>query len=1033
MIILWRYKVQIPFENFFYKLSSKKQCLAVFLIALFIAAVIFIPFIIADGGYFFFYGDFNVQQIPFYMHAHDMVRSGNIGWDWGTDLGASFVGSYSFYLLFSPFFWFTLLFPTLWVPYMMAPLLMLKGAFSALTAFLYIRRFTRSPIYALVGSIMYAFSGFAMHNVFFNHFYEPIVFFPLLLLGMEKSWRDGKFGCFALAIAVNAAVNYWFFIGEVIFCIIYFFVREYYSRRRFNIGRFCLLFVEAVLGLGLAMVVFLPSVLSIMGNTRVGLDSVIFGQDLWYYSNPQRYLGILHAIFMMPDLPSINVLSIMGNTRVGLDSVIFGQDLWYYSNPQRYLGILHAIFMMPDLPSINNFFPNHGAVWSSLAAYIPVLGAVGVVSYCVYRKSSWLRSMLLISFTMAMVPVLNHLFVLMNNSYYTRWFYMPVLLMSLRWFYMPVLLMSLATAVSLQDSEKSPLKYSSSNIISLNAGFKLCAIAIILLTVISGATPIRSDGDIKLGMYSIAAMFIATSALTVATPIRSDGDIKLGMYSIAAMFIATSALTVLGYIVSLVWYKTSNATNYSFRLVLLTCVGCMIFGFSTILIGKLRFNGMGYIVSLVWYKTSNATNYSFRLVLLTCVGCMIFGFSTILIGKLRFNGNGWISAEAIPARDDMRIDSADEFYRIDAADSETNMPIFWNMPAVQAFHSVVPVSIMKFYPEIGEKRDVSSKPSFSNKSLKSLLSVKYIYQPSDKERLDDPSYRYLTTRHNHDIYEFEDYIPMGFAYSSYMDEKKWSSIPQAVRTDYMLYAVQTTRHNHDIYEFEDYIPMGFAYSSYMDEKKWSSIPQAVRTDYMLYAVQLNAEAIRSNSDILTPFSEDVSAHGNDHIGAIGERQADSVEEFTVTKSGFVAKTNSNSDILTPFSEDVSAHGNDHIGAIGERQADSVEEFTVTKSGFVAKTNYSTDRLVFFSVPYDKGWSASVNGTELKIEVANIGFMAVRVPRGEQTVVFEYSTYGMNFGGVVSVISLIGIAAGVWLTRKKSIPATESECDRYGEI
>ena len=58
-----------------------------FLLALFAAIGIFLPFVIYDKGYFVFYGDFNVQQIPFYQMAHDAVREGDFFWSWTTDLG----------------------------------------------------------------------------------------------------------------------------------------------------------------------------------------------------------------------------------------------------------------------------------------------------------------------------------------------------------------------------------------------------------------------------------------------------------------------------------------------------------------------------------------------------------------------------------------------------------------------------------------------------------------------------------------------------------------------------------------------------------------------------------------------------------------------------------------------------------------------------------------------------------------------------------------------------------------------------------
>ena len=179
--------------------KPKERALLSFLLPLAAAALLFLPFLIYDKGYFIYYGDFNVQQIPFYQMAHDSVRSGNIFWSWTTDLGANFVGSYSFYLLGSPFFWLTLPFPSAAVPYLMGPLLILKFACSSAAAYALLRRFVR-PDYALIGGILYAFSGFSIYNVFFNHFHEAIIYFPLMLLGLERFMKDDKRGLFGLMV-----------------------------------------------------------------------------------------------------------------------------------------------------------------------------------------------------------------------------------------------------------------------------------------------------------------------------------------------------------------------------------------------------------------------------------------------------------------------------------------------------------------------------------------------------------------------------------------------------------------------------------------------------------------------------------------------------------------------------------------------------------------------------------------------------------------------------------------------------------------
>ena len=92
---------------------------AVLLYSLIVSACITLPFIIYElvvtgKAVFLYYGDYNAQQIPFYRHSVDMVHSGNFGWDWMTDLGSNFIGSYSYYLLGSPFFWLTVPFPQEW-------------------------------------------------------------------------------------------------------------------------------------------------------------------------------------------------------------------------------------------------------------------------------------------------------------------------------------------------------------------------------------------------------------------------------------------------------------------------------------------------------------------------------------------------------------------------------------------------------------------------------------------------------------------------------------------------------------------------------------------------------------------------------------------------------------------------------------------------------------------------------------------------------------------------------------------------------
>ena len=101
---------------------------------------------------------------------------------------------------------------------------MLKYAVAGLTSFAYFRR-SASEKSALLGSVLYAFSGFSCINVVFYHFHDVIALFPLLMLGLDKRMQEGKKAPFLFAVTINALVNYYFFIGEVFFLVFYYITR----------------------------------------------------------------------------------------------------------------------------------------------------------------------------------------------------------------------------------------------------------------------------------------------------------------------------------------------------------------------------------------------------------------------------------------------------------------------------------------------------------------------------------------------------------------------------------------------------------------------------------------------------------------------------------------------------------------------------------------------------------------------------------------------------------------------------------------
>ena len=62
--------------------------------------------------------------------------------------------------------------------------------------------------------------------------------------------------------------------------------------------------------------------------------------------------------------------------------------------------------------------------------------------------------------------------------------------------------------------------------------------------------------------------------------------------------------------------------------------------------------------------------------------------------------------------------------------------------------------------------------------------------------------------------------------------------------------------------------------------------------------------------------------------------------------------------------------------------------------------------IFFTIPYDQGWSAYQNGKKLQIQQAQTGFIKIDVPEGEGTITLSFIPKGFVAGASCSLIAII---------------------------
>ena len=751
-----------------------------FLLGLTTAFLFFIPFIIFDNGYFLFYGDFNVQQVPFYQMVHDAIRSGNFLWNWNTDLGANLIGSYSFYNLCSPFFWLTLPFPSKAVPYLMGPLLMLKFACASLTGYIYLRRYVKNRDFAVIGGLLYAFSGFSVYNIFFNHFHEAIVIFPLVLAAMDAYMVEKRRGVFALAVFASCFMNYYFFAGQVVFCLIYWFLRMGSGSWKITVKEFLWLLFEAVIGVAMTAVLILPTVLAVMQNSRV---------------NSPTY---------------------------GWGALLYGQE-------QRYLHILECFFFPPDIPARPNFTPDSDAKWASLGAWLPLFSMTGVFAWFQTRRKNWIKRIVILLLFMTMVPVLNNMFQLFNSAYYARWFYMITLMCAL------------ATVCSLETAE------------------------------VDWGRAFRWTGGIT------AAIALAVGLM----PKTMDADGNFTEFGLE---------------------------NYPHRF-----WGYVAVAFVSLLLCYL-------LIPIVRRNQRKFARYATLGVMLISV---LYSIYFIALGKTQsYDTHNYVIPYCLNNGKDLNLpdENPDEDYRVDFYNAMDNVGMFWQMPTIQAFHSIVPGSVMDYYDSIDNGRGVGSRPNTDHYGIRGLLSVKYLFDFSN----DDDSF--------------------------YDNTLKSTKMPG--------FSYYDTQNGFDVYVNDYYIPYGFTYDAFVSMDQYEQISKNYREFVMLDALILSNEQINKYSHLL-------SYHGDID--------------------------------LTDYTQAY------YLEMCEARQKETCYFFEARGDGFTAKIDLSKENLVFFSVPWEEGWTATVDGQPVEIERVNVAFMAVDVPAGDHVIEFHYMTPGLKTGALITLI------------------------------
>ena len=91
--------------------------------------------------------------------------------------------------------------------------------------------------------------------------------------------------------------------------------------------------------------------------------------------------------------------------------------------------------------------------------------------------------------------------------------------------------------------------------------------------------------------------------------------------------------------------------------------------------------------------------------------------------------------------------------------------------------------------------------------------------------------------------------------------------------------------------------------------------------------------------------------------------------------------------------------------------------STSKNKVFATYDVKQDTSIFFTIPYDKGWSAYQDGKKIEMKQAQTGFMKVDVPKGKGTITLSFIPNGFITGAICSFTSLLLL--GIYNHKRKS--------------
>lgn len=773
-------------------------------------------------------------------------------------------------------------------------MILLRMYLAGITFIMYARKMKKRSYGTVIGALVYVFSGFCFrlglrHPFFIN----PMIYFPLLCLGIEKIYQRERPYVFIFAVCVSAMSNYYFLYMLTIFAVIYAWIRFYKYTEENKMKNFFLTILKFgiyyTLGIAMAAVILLPSVIGFLGNGRYG-------------------------------------------NGVDWKSLIVYPGKYYLLFIENFIG-----------------YGNMGS--NTNAGYLPIVGIVVLFTLFSQRmKHKKYRAAFIASIIALILPIFGYAF---NGFSYAN----------NRWAF------ALSFIVALLTAEMYPRLFvmSKRQQIGIGAGIIIYTVFCIIVNA-SGEEILKNKG------------IMAACGL------------------IAVFYILLLIFQRLGY------DTQKRIVRVSMAILLLISVGVH---------GYYRFDPKGYAYTQEFMDQGQA-------------------YRTLKEDNIRM-----LSKANDPS-----------VYRVHAEGYRyKNYGLINHLNTISGYYSITAKCVtdtIKGYDTLGMQYADKYKGVDQRLGLLSLAGVKYItvahnsQVAKDVSSMGDVPYgvEKLRKKGNITLYKNKYALPFAYAYDSYMTEQQYEQLNGIGKEQAMLAQIILNQHPADkeIQHNEQRngpdiqtISLPETRISSTKGKKYADITVPVEKDKetYLYFKNLVYHGKKNGDDkfILTgrKGTKGILVTQNDVQQKIHIQST--FNPYYFGRKDYIVKINHQTskakekvrlNFLSPGEyefDDISlitVPKKDVLARLKERKENSMKQIQYEGNHFRGVYHAKKDQILCVTIPYSKGWKATVNGNRTKIYKANGMFMGIIMKKGTQSVKLDYETPGLKIGAWISLVAWIGL-------------------------